>query len=309
MKILFCGTPDFARTVLESLYAEFSDASFFVLSAPARRQGRGMTLTQPPVAAFALEHGLPLYQPETLKNEAFLESLHEIDPDVAVVAAYGKILPPYFISYPRLGCINVHASLLPLYRGASPIQRSIWDGCSETGVTIMQMDNGLDTGDILLQESIVIADTDDTLSLTEKLARCGGELVCRALKLCQNHQLTPKKQDDTSATYAAKLLREDEVLDFQKPAAHVDRTVRVFSPRPYAYTHLPDGSELKICRCRPTDRPAASPGTVRAQKGRVFVSCGDFELEILRVKPQGKGEMDAASLVNGRKIADGDVLQ
>lgn len=309
MKILFCGTPDFARTVLEAIYHAFEKAQLYVVSAPARKQGRGMVLTQPPVAAFALEHELPLYQPETLKNEAFLSTLQEIEPDIAIVAAYGKILPPYFISFPRLGCMNVHASLLPAYRGASPIQRAIWDGLDVTGVSIMQMDDGLDTGDVLFGKTVAIDDEDNTETLTQKLAESGASLICTAIRAAFDKALCPIQQDDTLATYAAKIKREDETLNFSSPAKELHCKIRALAPRPYANTHLPDGTELKICKARVTENTASAPGTVRVLKSRAFVSCGDYELELLRAKPQGKGEMDVASLINGRKLCQGDCLK
>lgn len=308
MKILFCGTPQFARTVLERIHCTFPADSLYILSAPARKQGRGMTLTQPPVAAYALEQNLPLYQPQTLKDGAFLCTLNEISPDVAVVAAYGKILPPYFISHPPLGCINVHASLLPEYRGASPIQRAIWDGRTQTGVTIMQMDDGLDTGDILLARSTEISEQDNTQTLTEALAALGADLICEALPLAQAGALTPRKQDDSRSSYAPKIAREDERLDFSLPAARLHAQIRALAPRPYANAVLPDGTELKICRAELTLRPALTRGTVSVEKSRVFVSCADYQLRLLTVKPQGRGEMDASSLVNGRRLSDGDVL-
>ncbi len=309
MKLLFCGTPQFARTVLESIHDAFPCAKLFVVSSPARKQGRGMTLTQPPVASFALEHNLPLYQPETLKNEAFLPVLEEICPDIAIVAAYGKILPPYFISFPKYGCMNVHASLLPAYRGASPIQCAIRDGLEKTGVSIMQMDNGLDTGDVLMTEETAISPLDNTETLTEKLAVSGAKLICDAIRAAFDGTLTPKKQDDNLATYASKILRADEAIDFNDPVAKIDAMIRALAPNPYANAKLPDGSELKICLACPTEFKASAPGYVRVQKSRVFVSCADFELQLLKVKPQGKGVMDASALVNGRKLKDGDVLK
>ena len=308
MKLLFCGTPEFARVTLEAICGTFPQAEICVLSAPARRQGRGMTLTEPPVAAFALERGFPLYQPETLKNEAFLPVLEKEQPDRAIVAAYGTLLPPYFISYPRFGCMNVHASLLPKYRGASPIQRAIWDGNEKTGVTIMQMDNGLDTGDILLSRETGITAQDNSATLTDKLAKIGAELICEAIRSATDGTLNPVRQDDALSTYAAKLSREEETLDFSLSAKQLDCQIRALAPRPYANTHLPDGTELKICSARPTENASSSCGTVRIQKGHVFVSCGEGQLELGRVKPQGKGEMDAAALVNGRKLKDGDRL-
>lgn len=309
MKILFCGTPDFAKNVLQTIHERFPEDEIFVLSSPARRQGRGMALTQPPVGAYALEHNLPLYQPETLKDGAFSMVLEEMLPDVAVVAAYGKILPPYFISFPRFGCINVHASLLPRYRGASPIQRAIWDGLNETGVSIMQMDNGLDTGAVISKEKLTIEANDNTETLTQKLAKLGSNMICRVLDALHSGPVSAEKQDDSLATYAHKIRREDETLDFSKSARELDCMIRALAPRPYANTHLADGSEVKICLARPTETEAKDPGFVRTQKSRVFVSCCDFELELLRVKPQGKGEMDASALVNGRKLANGDVLR
>ncbi len=310
MRILFCGTPDFAKTVLQAIHTQFADDELFVLSAPARPKGRGMTLTQPPVAAYALERDLPLYQPETLKNEAFLPVLEEIRPDVAIVAAYGKILPAYFIDFPRLGCMNVHASLLPLYRGASPIQRSIWDCHTETGVTIMQMDYGLDTGDILLQKAVEIRTDDNTLTLTNKLADCGAALICEALREAGAGSLRRTPQDDARATYAAKLTREDERLNFSLTAKELDCKIRALAPAPLASVLLPNGAEMKVCAAKVTEnKPTAPCGTIRTQKSHVFVACSGSELELLRVKPQGKGEMDAASLVNGRKLTHGDVLR
>lgn len=309
MNLLFCGTPDFARTILARIHTEFPDAALSVVSAPARRQGRGMTLIHPPVAAYALEKGLPLYQPETLKSDAFLPHLEEIRPDLAIVAAYGKILPAYFLNFPLHGCMNVHASLLPEYRGASPIQRAIWDGKSETGVTIMQMDEGLDTGDMLFKRALPITGTDNTDTLTARLASLGAEMICEAIRAAFEGTLEPKAQDDARSTYAAKLDRSDESLDFSLSAARLSCQIRALAPRPCANARLPDGSELKLCSVAPTDRPAAEPGRIRLEKRRVFFSCGDYELELLRAKPQGKGETDAASLVNGRKLKEGDLLR
>lgn len=309
MKILFCGTPNFAKTSLEKIYQTFPEDEIFVLSAPARKQGRGMLLTQPPVAQFAIEHNLPLFQPETLKDEAFLPILKDIRPDLAIVAAYGKILPAYFIDFPKFGCMNVHASLLPKYRGASPIQQAILDGNDKTGVTIMQMDYGLDTGDILLSDECVIDEEDNTLTLTNRLAKLGAELVCEAITAAKAQKLSPKKQEDSLSSYAKKIERADETIDFTLAAQLISCKIRALAPRPFANTHTPDGNEIKICKAKVTTQKASAPGLVRTQKSRVFVSCADYEIELLSVKPQGKGEMPAAALVNGRKISNGDILQ
>ena len=310
MKLLFCGTPPFARVILERLYQAYrKDAEISVISAPDRRAGRGMHLVSSPVSEFAKEHLLPLYTPQTLKDRAFEETLKKLDPDLCIVAAYGKILPEYFLNAPRLGCINAHASLLPEYRGAAPIERALLDGKDKTGITCMQMDPGLDTGDILMQRSVPIADTDTGLTLTEKLAELAADMIVEIISDAFENRLRPKKQDDTRSTYAEKLTREEEKIDWTQTAAQIDRRIRAFAPRPNACCTLPNGEELKICRALP--HPAGSahtPGKVRVQAQKIYVSASDGELELLRVKPQGKGEMDASALINGRKLKDGDLL-
>ena len=313
LKILFMGTPDFALFSLRAL-VEAGENVIGVVTQPDKPRGRGYELTPPPVKVYATEQGLPVYQPNTLKSEAFDDLLKTLSPDLIVVVAYGKILPASVLAFPRHGCINVHGSLLPAYRGAAPMQRAIMDGCTVTGVTTMCMDVGLDTGDMLLKGEIAIGPNDNFEDIHDRLGACGAQTLLRTLSSLRDGSLTPVKQDDALATYAQKIEKADCLLDFSQNAKALHDRIRGLSPIPLAFTHTPDGKLLKILAARVSDLscPAdAAPGTVLSlDGGAITVACGNATaLDLLRVLPEGKGRMDAADFIRGRKISVGDVLK
>jgi len=311
MKILFMGTPDFAKAILESLY-ESGEEICGAVTQPDKPKGRGYRLVPSEVKVYAEEHGIPVYQPATMKDGAFAGVLKELDPDMIVVAAYGKILPSYILDYPKLGCINAHASILPKYRGASPIQRAIMDGERETGVTAMYMDEGLDTGDIIICEKIAIDEDDNFETVHDKLAAAGSKAILEVVKLAKQGEIPREKQDSSLSCYAPKIEKEDRIIDFSGSAKRVHDKIRALSPFPRAVTYLPDGKALQITAARLTDRQSdigAIPGTVVSEdKNGFYVRCSDGDILVTEVIPEGKGKMRAADFVRGRKIAPGDVL-
>ena len=308
MKILFMGTPDFALSILSRLYDDGEDI-VGVVTQPDRPKGRGYKLVPPVVKIFAEEKGIPVYQPEKLKDGAFEETLRELDPDMIVVAAYGKILPAYIINYPKYGCINAHASILPKYRGAAPIQRAIMEGERETGVTAMYMDEGLDTGDIILCERVTIEDEDDFETVHDKLALAGAEAISRVVALAKSGDIPRTKQNGDMSTYAAKIEREDRIIDFSKSAKRVRDKIRGLNPFPRALTYLPDGSALQITASSFANDAPGVPGEVVCSSNDGFtVKCGEGCILVTEVIPEGRGKMNAADFVHGRKTAPGDVL-
>ena len=310
MRILFMGTPDFALFSLRAL-VESGEEVIGVVTQPDKPKGRGYTLTPPPVKVYAEEQGLPVYQPKTLKDEAFAELLAELDPELIAVVAFGKILPKNVLDYPKYGCINVHGSILPAYRGAAPMQRAIIDGMSETGVTTMMMDVGLDTGDMLLVEKITVEENDNFETVHDKLGAVGAHALCKTVCAIKNGTLTRTVQDDTRATYAAKIEKEDCRIDFSKSAKAVHDLIRGLSPIPLSFTHTADGKMLKVIASEVAQREGvqAPAGTVLAlEGGKITVACGAGSVSLLTVLPEGKKRMLAADFINGRKIAVGDVL-
>lgn len=309
-KILFMGTPDFAKVCLEAL-VEGGRSVIGAVTQPDRPKGRGYQMIPPAVKVYAQSVGIPVYQPETLKDGAFHDTLRELDPDMIIVAAYGKILPPYIINYPRLGCINAHGSLLPAYRGAAPIQRALMDGAEETGITVMYMNEGLDTGDMLLKEVTPISETDDFESLHDRLAGIGGAALNEAVELLEAGKAIAEKQDDSMATYAAKITKEDCRLNFRMDRERLINQIRGLSPFPLSFCKMPDGRSLKIIRASAAQGSSeAAPGTVAHVDGTGFeVVCGGGKkLHIDAVLPEGKGRMSAADFVRGRRLEAGDVL-
>lgn len=309
MRVLFMGTPEFAAVSLLRLTEE-EDLILSVVTQPDKPQGRHMILTPSDVKKAALEKGLPVYQPETLKNGAFEEELQKIDPEIILVVAYGKILPPYILDYPKYGCINLHGSLLPLYRGAAPMQRTVMDGQKEYGVTTMYMARGLDTGDMLEKWSTPLLDGDDFAVVHDTLAKNGAELLVSTMRKAFSGDLQPQKQDEALATYAAKIEKSDCLLSFDRPAREVHNHIRGISPVPLAYTTL-KGKNLKIIRSE-IDRETGvfgEPGKVIGcdEKG-ILVACNEGTLRILSLRPEGKGSMSASDFVKGRGISAGDIL-
>ena len=310
MKILFMGTPDFALFSLCAL-VEAGEDIIGVVTQPDKPKGRGYTLTPPPVKVYALEKNIPVYQPNTLRGEEFANLLEELSPDLIVVVAYGKILPANVLDFPKYGCINVHGSLLPAYRGAAPMQRAVMEGQTETGITTMMMDVGLDTGDMLLVGKVAIEENDNFETIHDKLGECGAQTLLATLKELRAGTLTRIKQDDSLATYAAKIEKADCLIDFTKSANEVHNQIRGLSPIPLSFTYTPDGKMLKVTSTEIAKREGtlAPCGTVLSLTGgKIEVACGVGSINILSVLPEGKKRMAVSDFINGRKIAVGDVL-
>jgi methionyl-tRNA formyltransferase len=305
LRIVFAGTPEFAVPPLEALHAAGHEIAA-VYTQPDRPAGRGQTLTASPVKRRALELGLPVEQPETLKAEAAVQRLRDRAPDLMVVVAYGLILPQAVLDVPRLGCWNIHASLLPRWRGAAPIQRAILAGDALTGITIMQMDAGLDTGPMLLAHDVPIAPGETAGELHDRLSRVGAEAVVTAVSEWQAGRLAGRPQPRDGATYAAKLRKEEARIDWSLPAAAIERQVRAFNPWPVAETTW-DGRQLRIweVECEPAAIPGnAPPGTVlESAPGRIVVATGDGGLRLKRVQVAGRRAVSAAEFLNAQSLA------
>ena len=310
MKILFMGTPDFAVFSLKALL-ESEHEVLGVVTQPDKPKGRGYALLPPPVKSFALQNRLPVYQPATLRDEAFAELLLSIDPDVIVVVAYGKILPISVLEYPKYGCINVHGSLLPEYRGAAPMQRAIIDGKTVTGITTMYMADGIDTGDMLLKEEVAIEENDNFEDIHDKLGACGASLIVKTLDLAERGELERIPQDHSLATHAAKITKEDCALNFELPAKQLHDLIRGLSPIPLAFTHTPDGKMLKITEARlvSADGVLGKAGEIISVENGFEIACAQGSIRVLGVLPEGKSRMSAADFVRGRKVGVGDVLK
>ena len=310
MRILFMGTPDFALYSLRVL-VESGEEIVGVVTQPDQPKGRGYVMTPPPVKVYAEELGIAVYQPLTLRDDAFFELLRTLSPDLIVVTAYGKILPERVLNYPKFGCVNVHGSLLPEYRGAAPMQRAIMDGKTVTGITTMMMNKGLDTGDMLLKGEVPIEIGDNFETIHDKMGVCGAEVLQRTLDAIKNGTLTREVQDDSLATYAAKIEKSDCVLDFSRSARNLHDQIRGLSPFPLAFTRTPDGKLLKVTAAEVCEEAGAiaPAGTVLSLSGgKVTVACGEGSLSLLAVLPEGKGRMSAEAWINGRRIKVGDVL-
>ena len=304
MRLIFAGTPEFAAAALKALIAAGHEISL-VLTQPDRPAGRGMKLKASPVKAVALAHGLTVAQPENLKSEAARQPLLAADAEAMVVAAYGLILPQAALAMPRLGCVNIHASLLPRWRGAAPIHRAIEAGDRETGITLMRMDKGLDTGAMLTRAALPILDSDTTGSLHDKLAELGAREIVALLPRLET--MVGEKQDDTLATYAKKIARNDARLDWSRPAEELDRRIRAFNPFPGAHALFANES-IKVWRARPV-MDAGQPGTVLSvSKEGLRVACGSGALDILEVQKPGGKRLAIAAFLTGGSIKPGDRL-
>lgn len=308
MRVVFMGTPDFAVQSLNALVNAGHDVAA-VITQPDRPKGRGNKLAFPEVKKRALELDLPVHQPDSVKDEAFLELLKGYQPDVIVVVAFGRILPQSVLDLPKYGCVNVHGSLLPQYRGAAPIQRAVLDGLKETGVTTMRMDIGMDTGDMLLQATQPITDEDTTGTMFDKLAELGGNLLIDTLSGLEAGTITPQKQDDTKATHAARILKEDEVIQWEDAAEKIFCQIRGLAPAPGAYT-VWEGQRLKLWKARLNSKDTGkAPGTVvEIGKDCILVQTGKGCLEVLELQPAGKKAMPAKAFANGAGINAGIVF-
>lgn len=318
IRVIFAGTPEFAATALEAIHT----AGFpipLVLTQPDRPAGRGLQLQASAVKQFAMQHGIPVAQPLSLRLDGkypeIAREAHDLlkntPHDVMVVAAYGLILPLSVLQIPRLGCLNIHGSLLPRWRGAAPIHRAIEAGDTETGITIMQMEEGLDTGPMLLKQSIAIEDTDTTGSLHDKLATLGGEMIVDALKQLQLDGLSATVQPETGANYAAKISKEEAALDFNLPAEVLARKIRAFNPFPGTHARYGD-STIKIWRANiQAHDNKAIPGQIlqaSATKG-VVIACGQNALELTELQKPGGKRLNAAEFLQGFSLTEGQLFE
>lgn len=310
MRIVFMGTPDFAVGSLQALCESGKHEILAVVTQPDRPKGRGNKLLQTPVKEYALAQGLTVYQPQKVKTPEFVELLHELQPELIVVAAFGQFLSKEILELPKYGCINVHASLLPKYRGAAPIQYAIIKGEKESGVTIMQMDIGMDTGAILDKVVVPIAENTTMGELHDALREQGAALLLEVIDKISAGTAVAEPQDDAQATYATLLDRSMEHIDWSKTAQEVHNLIRGFNPAPSTFTKLPNGKSLKIWGSKMTDKnSAAAAGTViETGKHSFFVACGEGVLEITEVQPESKKRMPAQVFLNGRGVQEGDLL-
>lgn len=310
MKIVFMGTPDFAAGALEALIGNGYEV-IAVVTQPDKAKGRSRELLPPPVKVCALEHGIPVLQPRRIKAPEAVEQLRRFSADVYVVAAFGQILSQEILDIPPLGCLNIHASLLPKYRGSSPIQHVILDGEEKTGITIMQMDAGVDTGDMLYKKEIAISGEDNYETLHDKLMELGGQAITEALPLLEQGKLVPEKQQDALSCHAPMIDKGMGEIDFSQDAAAIDRRIRAMTPWPSAYTSY-HGKTLKIWRAAPTYTEniyARTAGEVlRTDRDSVTVSAGKGALRIYELQLEGKKRMSAHDFLLGVRMQPGEVL-
>jgi len=300
LRIIFAGTPDFAARHLQALL-DAGHQVIAVYTQPDRPAGRGQQLQPSAVKQLALQHNLAVYQPKSLKKAPAQQELAALNADLMIVVAYGLILPQAVLDTPRLGCINVHGSLLPRWRGAAPIQRAIWAGDAQTGVTIMQMDAGLDTGAMLSTVSCAIDDTDTSASLYDKLAILGPKALLAALANLPALQQQAQIQDNSHASYAEKLHKDEALLNFNKPASALQREIRAFNPWPVSYLTLPQGS-IKVWQAsaQSSNSDKAAGTVLSADKHGIRIACAEGALLITQLQPPGKKAMAAADFLNGR---------
>ena len=306
MKIVFMGTPDFAVPCLKALIDNGYEVPA-VFTQPDRPKGRGYKMIPPPVKALAQEHGIEVYQPLSLRKgedaEKSMEVLKSVSPDLIIVVAYGQILPKEVLELPKHGCINIHASLLPEYRGAAPIQRCILDGKEKTGVTSMMMEEGLDTGDMLITKETAIGENETASELHDRLSEMGAQVLIETVKAVESGSLQPKKQDDSKSTYAKMITKDMSAIDFNDTAEKIHNVIRGIT----GFTML-DGKRLKIYRSRLAGETNAEAGTV-TDKDNFTVACGDGKtVTFLEVQYEGGKRMSTDSFLRGRKLTDGQKL-
>lgn len=308
------GTPDLAATVFEKLI-ESDHNILAAVTQPDRPVGRGKKIKYSPVKELALEHNIPVLQPIKAREEDFIKELENYNPDLIVVAAYGQILPESILNLPKYGCINVHTSLLPKYRGASPIQWAIMNGDEKTGVTIMHMEASLDTGDIIIQEEVIIDKKETAATLHDKLAICGGNLLLEAIKLLEEGRAPRIKQDDSKATYVKTIDKSEGSIDFSEPAQVIERKIRGLNPWPSAYTFL-KGQNLKVWEAQVLREDEARLSSKEAIPGQIIdvsdkgliVKTGDGYLNLLEIQLAGKKRMKVADFLRGNKVEVGTEL-
>lgn len=307
MKVVYMGTPDFAVGPLEAIIEAGHEVTA-VVTQPDKPRGRGKEMAASPVKECAQKHGIPVLTPVKIKAAEAVAQLREYPADIFVVAAFGQILSEEILQMPKHGCVNIHASLLPKYRGAAPIQWSIIDGETETGVTIMQMDRGLDTGDILFQQKVPITSEDTGESLVDKLAEAGSALITEALVKIEKGDVHPVRQDDAKSCYAKMLTKAAGKIDWSKSAAEIERLVRGLNSWPSAYTEY-KGKQLKIWKAKVMPAMEGAPGTIaKVTKDQVIVCTGDGALALEEIQLEGKKRMRMKEFLLGRSFEEGEVL-
>lgn len=309
MNIIFMGTPEFAVPTLKALHHS-SHSILTVITQPDKPKGRGQKLIVSPIKQYALDSNLPILQPKTVNAPEFIESLKQNQPDVIIVVAFGQILSETFLKIPRHFCINLHSSLLPKYRGAAPIHRAILNGDTKSGVTTMIMDKGMDTGDILLMQETPIHETDNAQTLHDTLSEMGGALMLETLKRLEENTLLPVQQDDSQATYAAKLKKEEGLIHWEKSAVDLLNQVRGLTPWPGTYTML-NKKRLRVLKVRTTEGTIDDmPGKVaRITDEGIEVGTGQGRLVITELQPEGKKSMSAKSFLAGHKLERGTLFE
>lgn len=301
------GTPDFAVPTLKALIDSEHDVAA-VFTQPDKAVGRKQILTAPPVKVCALESSIPVYQPTSLKNDEITKLISYINPDVIVVVAYGKILPEAILSIPKYGCVNGHASLLPRHRGASPIQWSIVCGDEKTGITTMLMEKGLDTGDMLLKEEVIIGENETGEELHDRLSEISASLMLKTLSGLEKGTIVPQKQDDSLSTYAPIITREMGYIDFNKSAGEVHNLIRGFYSWPAAYFFL-SGKRIKVFSSRLSKITNEAPGTIVESQKELVIACGDNKcISLTEIQPEGSKKMSALDYLKGHSIEKGTVI-
>lgn len=307
LRLVFMGTPDFAVPVLAEILAAGHDV-VAVYSQPPRKAGRGMVEQPSPVHRFAEEHGLPVFTPVSLKDETEQKIFAELEADAAVVVAYGLLLPKPVLEAPRLGCLNLHASLLPRWRGAAPIQRAIMAGDAETGVMVMQMEEGLDTGPVLLAEHVTIAKDETAGSLHDRLSEIGASLMVRALAALARGSIEAVPQSEEGVTYAKKITKEEARIDWSRPARELDCHIRGLTPFPGAFFEAGTGknvTRIKIVRAAPVEK-SGKPGEILSTDGTIIIACCEGALEISELQRAGKSAMSARDFLRGYPLTVGE---
>ncbi len=306
MRILFMGTPEFAQKSLEALISDNRDV-VCVITQPDKPKGRGYEMAMPEVKVCALEHNIPVYQPETLKDGAILPILEEYNPDIIIVVAYGKILPEYILNYPKYGCVNIHGSLLPKYRGAAPIQRAVIDGEKVSGVTSMYMEKGLDTGDMLIKAELPIGETTTAGEYHDALAVLGGKVLLETIDKLKEGKITPEKQNDALSTYAHQLSKAEGEINWNNTNEEIYNKVRGLNPWPKAFSFL--GKKRFVVDFVYKSEKSGNPGEViEANDDGIVVACGEGSVIIKEIKIEGKKMMPVCDFLRGHKIEKGTPL-
>ena len=306
MRILFMGTPEFAEVSLKALVEDNRDV-VCVITQPDKPKGRGYEMAMPEVKVYAMEKNIPVYQPDTLKDEAILPLLQEYQPDVIIVVAYGKILPEYVLNFPKYGCINIHGSLLPKYRGAAPIQRAVIDGEKVSGVTSMYMEKGLDTGDMLIKRELPIGIETTAGEYHDALALLGGEVLLETLDALSEGSLTPQSQDDSLSTYASQLSKAEGEINWNNTSDEIYNKVRGLNPWPKAFSFI-GGKRFVVDFVYESEQSGKAGEVLSADKDGILVACGEGSVLIKEIKVEGKKKMSAEDYLRGHKIEKGTLL-